>query len=741
MRTLGILEERSDVGVVGFKVTLGTSPLTYAAGIKFLPGMFCWNYRDREGPCDSVSGSVFVVRASVFQEVGGFDPSFFMYYDETDLCARIARLGYVIWYCPGAVAAHYTAAARTRKSPFVLFHMLRNRSLLLAKRSSVPWLAMYLDLLVYYPVDVFVNLGSIVRGRRGLSVALDARRESLRELMRRARGGELGTGTPAVRIMAERLVRRGLRMVWFQVSGVGELGIPRKAGGGSPPSRALDWVRSQENPAGGIRVHSGRAESYPEVTGYLVPTLLKYGDRELATRLVRWLVSIQHPDGSFPSARGVTNLFDTGQVLRGLLAGMGLVPEARGAALRTAEYLCSQMVDGGEGGFGERGYGSFLLQQMMEGVKGGFSPRSYLGYVPESIYLYSLVPLLSAARTFERPDLEAAAKACFEHYRRHKDALHLEDLTHFLGYQLEALIDVGREDLALPILKTLRRMQAADGSVRGQAGEDWVCSPGMAQLAVCWYKVGMWEPADRGLAWLESRQQASGGFRGSYGPLASYFPEVELPWAAKFYLDANLLRVQSYFERSERLFPASISRGDPELKVVLSAVRPGARVLDVGAGKGRFSRGIVSAVPDAECVALDLMRPFLAHAAAPLRAVRASMESLPLADESFDLVFCVEALEHSPNPSAAVREMLRVARPGGTVLIIDKQQSHWGALATPPWEHWPEAEEVRRALGSECENVAIEPIARPDQAGADGLYVAWRGQKRAPMEVLRAAES
>ena len=49
------------------------------------------------------------------------------------------------------------------------------------------------------------------------------------------------------------------------------------------------------------------------------------------------------------------------------------------------------------------------------------------------------------------------------------------------------------------------------------------------------------------------------------------------------------------------------------------------------------------------------------------------MELMPYPAETFDLVFAVEAIEHSSNLPAAMREILRVTRPGGTVVVNDKQ--------------------------------------------------------------------
>jgi len=292
----------------------------------------------------------------------------------------------------------------------------------------------------------------------------------------------------------------------------------------SPNERVLRWIRGQELPTGGIRVHSEDERAYPEVAGYLVPTLLQYRDMGLALRLIKWLLSIQRADGSYTSPDGIPYVFDTGQVLRGLLAATERVSGAMQACELAAGYLYSQMVKEGRGGFGER------------------YANGKQGLIQEGIHLYVLAPLKRAAKILRKPEYEIAAEECLQYYLRQRDSLQVSNLTHFLGYELEALIELDLSDLAKPILEKLRERQRPDGSLPGKEGVSWVCVPGLAQLAVCWYKIEEQDPADRAMEWLEAHQQATGGFLGSLGKGAGYFPNTEIPWAAKFYLDAYHLK-------------------------------------------------------------------------------------------------------------------------------------------------------------------------------------------------------
>jgi N-acetylglucosaminyl-diphospho-decaprenol L-rhamnosyltransferase len=64
-----------------------------------------WDHRDRAA-VDWISGACLLVRRQAWDAVGGFDPSYFMYMEDVDLCWRLGRAGWRIGYEPGAAVVH-----------------------------------------------------------------------------------------------------------------------------------------------------------------------------------------------------------------------------------------------------------------------------------------------------------------------------------------------------------------------------------------------------------------------------------------------------------------------------------------------------------------------------------------------------------------------------------------------------------------------------------------------------------
>jgi hypothetical protein len=57
-------------------------------------------------PVDWISGASMLIRAQVFQTIGGLDENFFLYFEETDFCRRARAAGFATWYVPESRVMH-----------------------------------------------------------------------------------------------------------------------------------------------------------------------------------------------------------------------------------------------------------------------------------------------------------------------------------------------------------------------------------------------------------------------------------------------------------------------------------------------------------------------------------------------------------------------------------------------------------------------------------------------------------
>src|SRR5439155_10828732 len=113
--------------------------------------------------------------------------------------------------------------------------------------------------------------------------------------------------------------------------------------------------------------------------------------------------------------------------------------------------------------------------------------------------------------------------------------------------------------------------------------------------------------------------------------------------------------------------------------LLLECVRPGMRVLEVGAAKGWAAQHLVPR--GVEYVATDILADakvglgrgaFYEARVGPFGRVQADGEHLPFADDSFDLVYCVAALHHALNLRRMASELARVTRRGGVVAALNE---------------------------------------------------------------------
>jgi hypothetical protein len=336
--------------------------------------------------------------------------------------------------------------------------------------------------------------------------------------------------------------------------------------------RAQDCSRSQD---GGVARHfslvSGWATSYPETTGYVIPTLLEYAIRKndegvlnRARRMLDWLVSIQLPAGGFQgglidSRPVVPVTFNTGQILLGLAAGAREFGESyRIPMLRAADWLvATQDADGCWRRFptpfaaaGEKTYETHVAWGLLEAAR----------LAPDTPYAEAALANVRWALRFQRNN-GWIEQCCLEEPAA--------PLTHTLGYALRGILEAYRFSqnevflqAALAGADGLLSALGKDGFLPGRLGPDWngtvgwSCLTGSAQVAICWhmlYKITgqsrYRDAAHLATAFVRRTQKVDGSpdtrgaIKGSFPVDGGYGTYQYLNWACKFFVDANVLEL------------------------------------------------------------------------------------------------------------------------------------------------------------------------------------------------------
>jgi len=475
--------------------------------------------------------------------------------------------------------------------------------------------------------------------------------------------------------------------------------------------KAIQWLKDNQVENKGIIISPKQKITYPEVTGYFISTLYQWGEKELVKDLIKWLISQQNEDGSFSAPDGTPYTFDTGQVISGFVAALDDFPEAEKPLRKACDWVLTQI----------RSDGKLITS----------STEMWGDIADDRIHLYVLPPLIKAGKKINEPKYVNAAHRVLEYYKQRKDLLDFNTLSHFYAYIIEALYDLGEENLTRTAMKQISSLQKRDGSIPAYKNVSWVCTPGLAQLAVVWYKLGMKSNADRAIHWLEEIQNNTGGFYGSYGKGANYFSKEEISWAIKFFLDAYHWKIKTTFDQKIDIFPDTIDENDGRTQELLSFFGDlsGKKVIDVGCGKGRFLRILISKFPNANLYGWDISDSMLRFCPKEVITDCGGILDIKYPDNSFDSVYCIEVLEHAINIENAIREMIRILKPGGKIIIMDKNVSESGKLTVEPWEQWFTPEQILNLLNKYGVKTHYKSIAYGKHSKPDGLFIAWEGKK------------
>lgn len=483
--------------------------------------------------------------------------------------------------------------------------------------------------------------------------------------------------------------------------------------------KALKWIEKYTIDNKGIVVESEQPEKiYPEVTGYYIPTLLRWGEKERAKNFADYLLTIQNEDGSWNEPSGqIAYTFDTGQILKGLWEFIDEDEKYKTAFFKGCDWILTQQRE--DGSIATPNYSWWDLP--------------YGKKVPEAIHIYCLEPLKKAAERFGIEKYNNCVEKALKFYLAQDNLTDFNTLSHFHAYIIEGLIDIGEIERARKAMEEIAKIQRKDGSVPAYSHVKFVCSTGLFQYAICWFKLGEKELGNKAFAYAASLQNESGGFYGTYGKKSNYFKYGEISWAVKYFLDAIYFSQTCSYNQIYDIFPDSIDPNDGRLLTVDKAVAkflPKTN-LDLGCGKGRFSKELIKKYPGREFYGMDISKEILEFTPSELKTKQGVLLNIPFDNASFDFIFCVEALEHAININGAIKEIARVLKPNGKVLIIDKNIKALGQLELAPWEQWFDSEGLKEIMQKNGLDVSIEENIPYDVDNKqDELFTAWTGHKQ-----------
>lgn len=332
-------------------------------------------------------------------------------------------------------------------------------------------------------------------------------------------------------------------------------------------------VGDDEGVARMFHIRNGWGSSYPETTGYIVPTFFAYADysgrpefSERAVRMVEWESDVQMDTGAVQG--GVVSdepspaIFNTGQVLFGWLDAYQRTGNERSlnSATRSAEYLVAQMDPDGAW---RKNLSAFTS-----------TPIETYAYNVRSAWALMLAENLDQGaryRAAAERNVEFTLSLCQANGWIANNCLGRPEqpLLHTIAYAYQGLLEcavLGADERALEVAARgnaeLRANFDQFGTLHGRYADSWNptvrwrCLTGEAQTAIVWQRLAavtgdrQWqEAAERLIRQIKRTQLLKGspdivgGIRGAWPMTAPYGPLQYLNWAAKFFADALMVEL------------------------------------------------------------------------------------------------------------------------------------------------------------------------------------------------------
>lgn len=383
--------------------------------------------------------------------------------------------------------------------------------------------------------------------------------------------------------LARILPRPERRLLWLDLRRFNLLGEdnfdssehPLHAARNEALEAAVEWLleaqkATSDNGFGSYHMARGWSASYPETTGYIIPTLLEY-DRKFdqermviaALKAADFLLSIQKENGGWQGGRIGEDkpaiVFNTGQVIRGMIAVFERTGQQKylESAAKAGDWLASI----------QHPEGYWKKHALME------EARVYDTFVDVPLIMLSTLTGKEKYKEVAVKNLDWVVEKKMQPNGWFEDCDNTvkrndKPILHTIAYTLDGLIDSGLllsekgyTDAATIGAKVLMEQFLAQGNLKGRYDRNWkgseylICTGG-AQMAIAWmklfkagkgdnYKVAARKMLDF-LVFIQLREtterpRTGGAIPGSYPIWGRYEPFAFPNWATKFFCDALMM--------------------------------------------------------------------------------------------------------------------------------------------------------------------------------------------------------
>lgn len=284
-------------------------------------------------------------------------------------------------------------------------------------------------------------------------------------------------------------------------------------------NKTLQWVLDRELPTGGLEAWEGYGKPYPEVTGYMIPTLWKYKDQHkdipaLIVRLADWLLSVQKPSGAFIGLGNIgEHSFDTAACMEGLDIAANITYES-------AKYM-----------IGYEKSEKWIIDTCLDRESNYVFPTELATRNRDDSCIYTM-----------RINSWIGVKQSEKHIplkdNLWRDIWGNQQRAHYLAYMLEGLLDSSDSyrSIVATILQKFVSLRYRN-LIPFYIGKDFVanqpsyCVPATCQIAYLCARIGLIQEAKILHEGIQTQVAENGGLFHHTGD------KNKVTWAAKYYLD------------------------------------------------------------------------------------------------------------------------------------------------------------------------------------------------------------